>query len=287
MFSPIPRIVALFAIPCTVILLSCTPWDGPGEASPGLRAYFVDVGQGDACALRTPAGRWYLYDLGNNAPALIGFLKQARADTVQAIVLSHPDLDHYGALPALLHAFPVKRAYLPAEGGRDSAWLEAMRALDVSAAAKDTLSEGDTLFWDGVRVRVLWPAPRAPFTGNDLSTVLRVESAGGRILLTGDIEAPAEQAILAEHPDLATDILKVAHHGSRSSSSLAFLEAAHPHWAVISCDSSVYGHPHAEAMADLKWTMEDSTRILRTDREGTIGFEMDGWGIRRIGPYSE
>jgi competence protein ComEC len=253
----------------------------------GLRVYFVDVGQGDACALRTPEGKWYLDDVGNDERALIAFLKHVRADTLQAIVISHTDLDHFGALPALLHAFPVRKVYLP-EGTRpDSAWQGAMRELDVSRAEKGNLFEGDSLLWGEARVRILWPAPRSAFSGNDLSTVLRIELGKNRLLLTGDIEDAAEQVILSDHPDLAADILKVAHHGSRTSSSLGFVQAVHPRWAVISCDSSVYGHPHAEALADLRWVMGDSARILRTDREGTLAFELDEWGVRRIDPYAE
>ncbi|MBW8887714.1 MAG: MBL fold metallo-hydrolase [Fibrobacteres bacterium] len=295
MFIPIPRIVVLFLAPCTGIFLACSPWAVPEKEAPGLRVFFVDVGQGDACALRTPEGKWYLNDVGNDERALIAFLRHVRADTLQAIVLSHTDLDHFGALPAVLHAFPVKKVFLPEGTRSDSAWLEAMRALDVSGADKATLFEGDTLLWDAVRVRALWPAPRATYSGNDLSTVLRVESAGMRILLTGDIEDPVERIILSDHPDLAADILKVAHHGSRTSSGLGFIEAVHPRWAVISCDSSVYGHPHAEALADLRWVMEDGAsgdeasgddaRILRTDREGTIAFELGEWGVRRIEPW--
>jgi competence protein ComEC len=302
MFIPIPRIVALFPALCTAILLSCSPWTVPGKPASGLRVYFVDVGQGDACAMRTPEGKWYLDDVGNDERALIAFLRHARADTVQAIVLSHTDLDHFGALPAVLHAFPVKKVYLPQGGRTDSAWLGAMRELDVSGAEKGTLFEGDTLLWSGVRVRVLWPPPRSPFAGNDLSTVLRAQSGSSRILLTGDIEDPAEERILADQPDLAADILKVAHHGSRTSSSLGFVEAVRPRWAIISCDSSVYGHPHLEALADLRWVMADEAsgdgasgnaasgddaRILRTDREGTIAFELGEWGVRRIDPYQE
>jgi competence protein ComEC len=252
-----------------------------------MRAYFVDVGQGDACALRTPHNRWFLDDVGNDAHALLAFLAMKRVDTLQAIVLSHPDLDHFGALSALVRAVPVKRVYLPAGEGLNPAWRETLADLDDSRAATDTLYEGDTLLWDGARIKVLWPPPLAPFSGNDLSTVIRVEFAGKRLLLTGDIEGPAEQAIRAGHPDLAADILKVAHHGSRTSSGLAFVDAVAPLWAVISCDSTAYGHPHAEAMADLAWAMGDGARILRTDRSGTIAFELGEWGVRRIDPWAE
>lgn len=286
MFPGILKIVPLFPCACTAILLSCLPAPNPDPAPKGLRAYFLDVGQGDACALRTPGDRWYLDDVGNDPHALLAFLKWARVDTVQAILLSHPDLDHFGALSAVLHAVPVKQVFLPAAAGLNPAWRETLADLDVLHTVLDTLFEGDTLLWDGARVKVLWPPPLSSFVGNDLSTVLRIEYAGKRILLSGDIEDPAEKAIRAGHPDLKAELLKVAHHGSRTSSGLPFVRAVDPRWAIISCDSSVYGHPHAEAWADLRWVMGDSSRILRTDREGTIAFELGEWGVRRIDAWA-
>ena len=285
MFASIPGIVPLFLIPCTLIFLSCLPFGDPATMPTGLRAYFVDVGQGDACALRTPAGSWILCDVGDDANALIGFLRSVHADTLRAVLLTHPDADHFGALDDVLRTFPVEKVYLPAGNSPSPAWRETLRVLDESAAARETLFTGDTLVWDGVLARVQWPAPSSPFAGNNLSTVLRVDFAGRRILFTGDIEDAAERALLADRADIAADILKVAHHGSRTSSSLDFIEAVRPAWAVISCDSSAFGHPHAEALADLEWVMADSAHILRTDREGTLGFELDGMGIRRIDPY--
>lgn len=288
MFFPILRIVPLLGSICTCFVVSCVPGDTPIRAEPALRAYFVDVGQGDACLLRTPGGRWFLFDIGNDARALTAFLRHVRADTLEAAFISHPDLDHFGALPALLQGVPVKKVYLPNGASPSPAWQEALRALDVSSAEQETLLAGDTLAWEGdVHVRVLWPRPHSSMSDNDLSTVIRVEYAGKRIVLTGDIEDPAEEAIRKTGADLAADILKVAHHGSRTSSGLEFVAAVHPSWAVISCDSTVYGHPHAEAVADLRAVMGDSTRILRTDREGTLAFTLDGMGIRRFDPWTE
>jgi competence protein ComEC len=286
MFFPIPRIVPLFAALCTGYLLSCVPvplQDGPGNASPPLKVWFIDVGQGDACLMRTPGNRWFLYDVGNAEGTLIPFLHRVTVDTLEAVFISHPDLDHFGAFPALFREFPIKRVYLPAGSSPNPAWLNVLGVLDASHRKTETLFAGDTLIFDeGVRVRTLWPFPHSGLESNNLSTVLRVEYRSQRILLTGDIEEEAERGILGTGAGLSADILKVAHHGSRTSTGLPFLAAVEPRWAVISCDSSVYGHPHAETLADLKLMLPDSTRILRTDREGTIGFEVDGMGIRRV-----
>ncbi|MDQ3001255.1 MAG: MBL fold metallo-hydrolase [Fibrobacterota bacterium] len=274
-------------VSCTWFLGSCGPVDGllphPEQASEAFQVYFLDVGQGDACLMRTPGHRWYLYDIGNKEETLIAFLKHVRVDTLAAVFISHPDLDHFGAFPALLREIPIKKIYLPTATSANPAWLATLRDLDAFQGQKETLFAGDTLIWDGdVRVRSLWPLPHTGLQGNNLSTVLRVEYRQRRLLLTGDVEDEAERAMLAAGISPAGDILKVAHHGSRTSSGLPFLAAVAPRWAVISCDSKVYDHPHAEAIADLSLMLGDSARILRTDREGTVGFEMDGYGIRRM-----
>jgi competence protein ComEC len=283
MFFRIPRIVPLFAVLCTCYFPSCSPLGGPREEDPPLRVYFIDVGQGDACLIRTPGNRWFLYDIGNKPESLIAFLHHVRADTLDAVFISHPDLDHFGAFPALLKEIPIKKVYLPSGTSPNPAWSEALASLDVYPAESDTLFAGDTLIFEsGVHVRALWPFPHSRLESNNLSTVLRVEYRSRRILLTGDIEDEAESGILAAGLHPAADLLKVAHHGSRTSSGLPFLAAVQPHWAIISCDSAVYGHPHAESLADLSLILGNTERILRTDREGTIGFEVDGNGIRRV-----
>ena len=225
---------------CTCFLVSCVRFEGPGKGPAAFTVYFLNVGQGDACLMRTPENRWFLYDVGNREEYLIPFLKSVRADTLSAVFISHPDLDHFGAFPALLKEIPIKKLYLPSAVSDNPAWLELLAGLDGFRGDKVTLFAGDTLLWEeGVRVRVLWPFPHTGLKDNNLSTVLRVEYLSRRLLLTGDIEEEAERGMLAAGADPGADILKVAHHGSRTSSGLPFLAAVAPRWAVISCDSNV------------------------------------------------
>ena len=88
-----------------------------------MRVYFIDVGQGDACLMRTPGNRWFLYDVGNQPESLIPFLRHVRADTLEAVFISHPDLDHFGAFPTLLREIPIKKVYLPSGAGSNPAWF--------------------------------------------------------------------------------------------------------------------------------------------------------------------
>lgn len=295
MFFSLSRIFPLFGCICTLFLLGCSPFTEPGsglgsgfgsdfgKSSGSFRVYFLDVGQGDACLLRTPANHFFLYDIGNEERYLLSFLRHVKADTLDGVFISHPELDHFGAFQALYREIPIKKVYLPVGTSSDPTWQDVLRTLDAFKGGKGTLFAGDTLIWDGaVHVRALWPYSRASFTGNNLSVVLRVEYASHAVLLTGDVENQGETGMLAAGSHLGSDILKVAHHGSRTSNGLPFLSAVAPKWAVISCDSTVYGHPHPEAVADLKFILGDSTRILRTDRVGTIAFDIDANGIRRL-----
>jgi competence protein ComEC len=282
MFSCDPRIVSIFAGAFTCFFISCGLPDGPASADPVLRVHFVDVGQGDACLLRSPDGRDYLYDIGNHPGKLARFLRDANVDTLEACVVSHPDRDHFGAFSALAD-HPVKTWYFPEAAGRDAAWEDFMRVLDAWGAKKETLYAGDSLSWPGgLGASVLWPPRHFSGSDNDRSLVLRVSWQGAALLLTGDVEAEAEAGLLRSGRNLSASLLKVAHHGSRSSSSLPFLAAVSPRFAVISCDSSVYGHPHPETVAGLGWIMGSDARIVRTDRDGTVSFELDAFGARRV-----
>jgi competence protein ComEC len=257
--------------------------EGKDPSEPPFLVQFLDVGQGDACLLKTPAGHFYLYDTGNQDAKLLSSLHHAGVDTLSAVFISHQDFDHYGSFLPLLHEFPIKKVYLPAGTSQNRAWQNVLATLDVYSGQRETLLAGDTLILDdNVHVRALWPYSPVGLESNNRSLVIRVEYAGHAILLTGDVEDEGERGILASSSHLASDILKVAHHGSRTSNGLPFISAVDPRWAVISCDSSVYGHPHAEALADLNYIIGDSSRILRTDKVGTVVFALDPIGVRRI-----
>ena len=123
-------------------------------------------------------------------------------------------------------------------------------------------------------LRVLWPVRTSMFSGNNQSYVLQLVYGQSRILFTGDIEEAAELELQNINSSLKSQVLKVPHHGSKSSSSLAFLSSVQPEWAVISCDSLVHGHPHEQTLNALRLVMENDNRLLRTDQEGDIEFRI-------------
>jgi competence protein ComEC len=278
-----------------------------GRAGGPVEAVFVDVGQGDAILLRdgretllVDGGGWPAGDLGGRV--LLPALARRGVRRLDRVLLTHPDRDHCGGLVEVASYLAVGEALTgpgpppsPLEGGCDAELRELPGVRHRAVAAGDRLEVGR---W---RLRVLHPPPAAetgaPATAdNDASVVLLAEVFGRRLLLTGDVEAPAERRLLAPGesarpppagpgsaeapPELACDLLKVAHHGSHSSSTDRFLAAAAPRLAVISAgERNPYGHPAPEVLARLR---RHGARVLRTDRDGMIvvSFEEDGrWSI--------
>jgi competence protein ComEC len=251
-----------------------------GERS--LALHLLDVGQGDAIALRTPGGHWVVVDAGPAGTAgdagqrVVGpYLARHGARRIEVFVLSHAHRDHVGGGASLVGRFPVGLALDPgepfAEAGYD-AWLE---ALAVRGSRWRVAQAGDTWQLDGVTFRVVHPPRVWAHRGYDLnedSIVLEVRFGAFRALLTGDAGFPAESA-LAAAGDGPVALLKVGHHGSRGSTAEAFLAATAPQAAVISVGRNGYGHP---APATLERLAAARVPVWRTDRDGTIRVMTDG-----------
>jgi competence protein ComEC len=258
-----------------------------------LEMHVIDVGQGDALAIRTPRGRWILVDAGPSwdggdagRRTVAPYIRRFGGDVVHQVI-THPHLDHYGGVPGVLSPLAVDSVW---EGGaRANAGYVDWRSRE--RRPWGVLSAGDSLVLDGVVCRVLAPTPvwgASQENPNEASVVLRVEYGEQRWLLTGDAEAGAEEWLLAQaRGGLAATVLKVGHHGSRSSSSPAFLEAVAPRVAVISVGrDNDYAHPSVEVLQRLDAI---GAHVLRTDDEGTIVLSTDGqslevrseWGYAR------
>jgi competence protein ComEC len=195
------------------------------------------------------------------------FLRAAGIRTLDALVVSHQDLDHSGGALSLMQTVPVTTLWssLPVDGAIVT------RAATLGTAWRCT--EGQTWEWDGVRFTVLFPpierfAVRDVKT-NDLSCVVRVDSAYGSALLTGDIEAPSE-SVLLQRPgaDLRADVVVVPHHGSRTSSTPAFVKAMAPRVAIFTMGyRNRFGHPRPDVVARYE---RAGAILLRSDRHGAV-----------------
>ena len=222
----------------------------PARPAPGtFELLAADVGQGSAVLVRT-AGHTLLYDAGPRYSAdsdagqrVLVPLLRALGERVDRLVLSHRDTDHTGGAAAVLAQYP--RAALTTS-------IEAGRTLEGLPAGEPCLA-GSGWQWDGVRFDVLYPDAEqaaAARRSNAMSCVIRVGTAQASVLLTGDIEAPQEQALVAGGAPLRSDVLLVPHHGSRTSSSAAWLDAVQPRLALVQAGyRNAFGHPAAPVLA--------------------------------------
>ncbi|MFO0665205.1 MAG: DNA internalization-related competence protein ComEC/Rec2 [Polyangiaceae bacterium] len=257
-----------------------------------LRVTFLDVGQGDSAVIETPNGAAIVVDGGGlvGSPTDIGrrvlrpYLRARRIREVTLVVLSHPHPDHFGGLASGTKSAHVRAVWDSALGRKDgvqgayAAWRRQMED-DHAAMPPEQRFCGEHRV-DGVVLHVLAPCPSfSEGRGtNDNSIVFRVTYGSRRILFVGDAEHEEEEDLLRTHAyDLPADVLKVGHHGSRTSSSEAFLAAVTPRVAVISCGvRNRFGHPHETTLDKLA---RSAASIYRTDRGGAVTVETDGHSL--------
>jgi competence protein ComEC len=261
---------------------SIWPWLRPTEGM--LRVTFLDVGQGDAVLVEPPDGPRLLVDGGPGGArrfdvgerVLSPFLWNRPVGRLDAVALSHWDIDHSGGLAAVLRHFRVGEFW---ESGRaPSGAADTVAALARSGAPRRRLTAGQRLWLGRAMVTVLGPAPGPSVTANDQSLVLRLDWRGVSLLLPGDLGPQGEAALLGRAGPLRALVLKVAHHGSRSSSGTPFLRAAQPLVAVVSVGvRNPFRHPSPETLGRLAAA---GARVYRTDRDGAVVLETDGQVLR-------
>jgi competence protein ComEC len=194
---------------------------------------------------------------------------------IDVIALTHAHEDHLGGLPAIFENFRVGEFWV----GRDiqsPAYRQVLAAARAHGVLIRHLKQGDSFSEDGVSGIVLWPDDPSEGTSakNDDSLVMRLTDGTESFLLSGDIERPSERRILAEEQSVGVNFLKVAHHGSKTSTTDAFLSAAHPAFAAISVGrDNIFSHPSPEVIERLEAA---DVRVFRTDRDGAITASTDG-----------
>lgn len=221
-----------------------------------LHVYVLDVGQGDAILMVTPSGAQILIDGGPDL-SLLNQLDRHMPffdRTLELVVVTHPDADHIGALPDVLRRYTVDQILMTG-ADHTSGKYDALRS-EITDRSIPVLYPDPTIdiVMGDVVLDVVWPIEMGHWSvstgsSNNRSIVLRVLYKDHSILLTGDIELEAEHQILASGADIRSDILKVAHHGSRTSSSTGFLLAVDPDLGLISAGrDNRFGHPHGSVV---------------------------------------
>lgn len=281
----IRRTMGILLIPSILLVLGF--WNRFGNDG----VVFIDVGQGAAMHLRS-GHRNLLIDGGGNANYKVGekvllpyFLGNGITSLDYAIC-THLHMDHFQGVQELSTVFPVKAFAVPS----------AYRGIAGTPANSEFLRQGDEIrVTKELSIQVLWPLEDSTSTPenkakvsaedldeNELTGIYRIQYRGIRILVTGDILEAGEEDMLQYYAGteaLKCDVLAVAHHGSRSSSSEAFLDAVNPCIAVIQVGNrNLYGHPHPETLKKLK---ARNIAIYRTDQSGAIGLQVPKWGEQK------
>lgn len=268
----------------------------PGPAPGGLWLDVLDVGQGEAILLRT-AGHRLLFDAGPGyadgedagrrvvAPALWNL----GVNRLDGLVVSHDDTDHSGGALSLLDSHRPVWLLTSLAGVPRRSLGETGAAILAARPDAMTCRAGQTWNWDGVRFQVLHPPAHhyanPGYPDNERSCVLRVETAHGAVLLTGDIERLSEMNLAERGQALAAQVLAAPHHGSAGSSSEAFLAAVAPRHVLIPVGhKNRFGHPHPEALARYRAL---GARIWRTDRQGAISLKFEPGGIQGTAARAE
>jgi len=270
---------------CAAVWWPLVPGGAPGYRPGKLALHFLSVGEGDAAAITTPAGRWIVVDGGPQGPGfdagasvVAPFLRRNGVDRLAVAVASHGDADHLGGLPTVVRAFRPALVLEPGQPLAKAGYRRFLAAAALAGSRWRPARAGDRIELDGVTIRVwhpdsAWMERQLPT--NENSVVLTVEYGDFRAVLPGDGGLTMEADLAGRMP--RATVLKVGHHGSRSATGPEWLAALAPAVCVISVGPNRYGEPDPGVVASLGRAGCD---VVRTDEAGTVTVETDGHVVR-------
>lgn len=253
-----------------------------------LKVHFIDVGQADAILVEQGT-EFMLVDAGNNedSQALKSYLSSKGISELKYFIGTHKDEDHIGSADYIINSFKVGKVYFPRQTATTKTYEDFVKAVSNKGLKLTVPSIGETFKLGDATCTVLAPNSSSYEDSNDYSIVVRLSYGSTSFLLTGDAESVSEGEMVAKGLDLSATVLKVGHHGSRSSTGQSFLNKVSPKYAVISVGKgNSYGHPTQEVMNRLK---SKNIPVYRTDESGTIVAESNGSDVTfstKPGSYS-
>ena len=258
-------------------------WWQVGSGSDGnLHVYFFDVGQGDSALIVTPQGRQVLVDGGPDLDSAIGALSGAMPGSdrsLDLVVMTHLDSDHSRGLLEVLDRYQVGAVLAGANSPGSAMYAQWQAGVERNRGNVVSVHQGYRLdLGSGVVAEVLNPRAGSSYgeSGNNEAVVLRLTYGSVSFLLTADIEAETESLLASGETRIQSTVLKVAHHGSKTSSTAGFIDRVDPAAALISVGgSNAYGHPNPEVLGRLL-EQTGSENLYRTDRNGDVEFITDG-----------
>ena len=271
-----------------------------------LHVDFLDVGQGDCALVTMPDGTTLMIDGGGRASmdssdpddndgdepfqrdtrsigegVVSEFLWARGLDRIDYLLPTHADADHIDGLNDVARNFKVRSALVGRTPPDDPEYVRFATTMKAAGVSIEKIGAGDILHFGNVTAEVLWPPPSADVnapSGNNDGLVVRIRLGDKALLFTADIEKSAEVGVLKEGVDLRSDLLKVAHHGSKTSSTPAFVAATRSTFAIISVGrTSIFGHPHKEVVE--RWRASGA-EVLTTGQRGTISVATDGKDLK-------
>lgn len=275
------RVVRVSALFLLVLFL-------PFAAFADLQVHFLDVGQGD-CTVVLCDGEAMVIDGGprDANQYVYSYIRNTLGlYHLDYVIATHPDADHVSGLAAVLNAVMAEVVVTPVTEWHTATFEKMVRAANSQGAPLAVPQEGEAFPLGGATVTVLHCMPEIiEYDGekdrylyvNDSSIVLRIDYGKTSFLVAADAEAYSEYMMIDSGMNLKADVLRVAHHGSSDATTMQFLQAVRPEYAVISVGKNTYGHPHGKTLDRLA---RIGARVLRTDELGTIAMVSDGESIR-------
>lgn len=273
---------------------SDTPVD-VSEAEGKLQVHYIDVGQADSILIKLPTGENILIDAGasndsdvrktKGADFLLRYLDDHGVEKINYLILTHPHSDHIASADEVIKKYGKNIENILLSDDTSAGWERVAKAMASVGAEYDICNVGDTYNIGAARLTVLGPVDTSIFSEsnkNNYSIVCRLVYGDTSFVFTGDAEKVTEKAIVERFSsaELKSNVLKVGHHGSTTSSCEEFLAAVDPDIAVICCGAeNSYGHPAKAVLTRLE---KHGSKILRTDLEGTIILVSDGKTVSRL-----
>ena len=282
------KLLAVSLVLLLLISLTACSFTFTAEDSSNLVVSYIDVGQGLSVLVQFPNGTTMLYDAGPNksADTIVNYLKSHSVSKVDALILSHPDSDHIGAADEVIESFTIGSFYMPKVAHSTQSYLDVLSAAKAKGLTIKTAQKGVTISLDPeVEVSMWGPVKEYDLDDtNDWSAVVSITYGNTSFLLTGDAGQESENDMINTGVVEPQTVLQVGHHGSKYSTSTAFLSAVTPTYAVISVGENSYGHPSEETLSRLQ---SYNVHVFRTDKQGTVVATSDGktitWNVEPIG----
>ncbi len=239
-----------------------------------LKVHYIDVGQGDSILIQFPSGQSMLIDAGEDTNTVTSYLKSQGVKRIDHVIATHPHADHIGGMANVINSFEIGNVYMPRTTHTTKTYENLLLAIKNKGLKINAAKAGlniDVGF--NVKAQMVAPNSQGYDDLNNYSAVLRVQYGDTSFLFTGDAEAVSENEMINSGYTLKSDVLKVGHHGSNTSTTSTFLKSVSPKYAVISSGKgNKYGHPHQEVLARLN---NAGVKVYRTDEVGTVIAESD------------